>query len=659
MRFNKGALCALLAFIAPASLAQETSSETGEADAAAQRQLSDLPRPLTAADVNAWLDGYVPLALKAGDIAGGVVVVVKDGEILTQRGYGYADIANRTPVNPERTLFRTGSVGKLFTWTAVMQLVEQGKIDLDADVNAYLDFEIPARAGKPVTMRNLMQHVAGFEEQVKNVSSRELDTFVEFEAILKRWTPKRIYAPETTPAYSNYGVSLAGYIVQRVSGEAYEDYIKRHIFDPLDMTMTTSQQPLPLDLAPLMSKGYTVATGKANKFEILGPLPAGGQTTTGKDMAHFMIAHLQRGEFRGRRILRPETVEQMHSSELTIIPKLNRMKLGFFENDVNGHNVSGHGGDTVDFHTYLYLMMDEGVGFFVGFNTTGTSGASVFIRQQMFEDFVGRYFPNKEKEDGRVDPETAAKHAALMAGGWISSRRQESSVIAATNLFGGSPISVGPDGTLIASPPGVNMKPRRWVEIEPFVWRDVNSRQKLAAVVVDGKPVRYGVDMFAPVVVFDRPPWHKDTAWLMPLFLASVAALGLTFITWPAAAIIRKRYGASLSLEPRALNAYRANRIVAFLILAGLAAWMYLLTTMLSDFTNLSARTDAALRFVQIFGAVVFIGGFAAAARNCWITWIGKRSWFAKAWSFVIALSALTVLYIAVVFKMIHFGVYY
>src|SRR4029077_548444 len=120
-------------------------------------------QPLTEQDANAWLDGYMPYALHSGDIAGAVVAIVKDGRVLTERGYGFSDVEKRTPVDPEKTLFRPGSVSKLLTWTAVMQLVEQGKIDLDADVNKYIDFKIPERDGKPITLRNIMQHTAGFE----------------------------------------------------------------------------------------------------------------------------------------------------------------------------------------------------------------------------------------------------------------------------------------------------------------------------------------------------------------------------------------------------------------------------------------------------------------------------------------------------------------
>src|SRR3954447_16140878 len=184
-------------------------------------------QPLTAEDVDAWLDGYMPYALHSGDIAGAVVAIVKDGKILTERGYGFSDVEKRTPVDPKKTLFRPGSVSKLFTWTAVMQLVEQGKINLDADVNQYLDFEIPPFDGKPVTMRNLMQHTSGFEEQAKGILSDDPKS-PSFEALLKVGVPNRVFAPGSTPSYSNYGASLAGYIVQRLSGEPFDAYIEKH-----------------------------------------------------------------------------------------------------------------------------------------------------------------------------------------------------------------------------------------------------------------------------------------------------------------------------------------------------------------------------------------------------------------------------------------------
>jgi len=188
---------------------------------------------LTESDVSALSDGLIPAAMALGNVAGVVVVVVKDGHVLFQKGYGFADVDKRTPVDPAKTLFRPGSVSKLFTWTAVMQLVDQGKIDLDADINRYLDFTVPAAFGKPVTMRNLMTHTAGFDETYRSLLIGNPKTLEPLRQVVTQNIPARSYPPGEVPAYSNYGATLAGYIVARVSGEKFEDYIQRHIFTPL------------------------------------------------------------------------------------------------------------------------------------------------------------------------------------------------------------------------------------------------------------------------------------------------------------------------------------------------------------------------------------------------------------------------------------------
>src|SRR5262249_1443685 len=196
-------------------------------------------RALTREDVEAYFDAFFPDALPRAAIPGAVVVVVKDGKVLLEKGYGFSDIKTRAPVDPARTLFRPGSISKLFTWTAVMQLVEQGKLDLDRDVNDYLDFQIPATFPKPITMRNLMTHTAGFEEHIKGLMVDDPARLLPLRTALIDSLPKRIYPPGEVSAYSNYGASLAGYIVQRVSGEKFEEYIAHHIFGPLHMEHST------------------------------------------------------------------------------------------------------------------------------------------------------------------------------------------------------------------------------------------------------------------------------------------------------------------------------------------------------------------------------------------------------------------------------------
>ena len=267
-----------------------TKQEAGAAPAA--EPSPEGHHEMTAADIESFLDGLVPLQLEQSDIAGATIAVVKDGKVLFAKGYGYADVQKKKPVSPQDTLFRPGSISKLFTWTAIMQLFEQGKLDLDRDVNDYLDFKIPEAFGKPITLKNIMTHTPGFEEQVKDLISTT-PVSPNLGDYLKRHIPGRIYPPGTVPAYSNYATAVAGYIVQRVSGRPFEDYIAENIFKPLNMTHSTFAQPLPAELTPLMSSGYQLASDPAQKFEIVNPFPAGSLSSSASDMALFMLAHLQ------------------------------------------------------------------------------------------------------------------------------------------------------------------------------------------------------------------------------------------------------------------------------------------------------------------------------------------------------------------------------
>jgi hypothetical protein len=205
----------------------------------------------------------------------------------------------------------------------------------------------------------------------------------------------------------------------------------------------------------------------------------------------------------------------------------------------------------------------------------------------------------------------------------------------------------------------LNDKPRHWVETAPFVWRDPDSHERLAATVVDGKVVRLSIDLLSPFMVFDRVPWYQDGAWLTPLLYLSLAALALSALSWPIAAIVRRRYGARLALDPVSLRAFRLSKIAAALILAGLGMWAVTIVRMFKDLSNLGAGYDSTIRLAQIFGVIAFIGGFAAMLWNLRTVWTGNRRWPAKVWSIVLALSAFVVLWVAFVFHLIGFSVYY
>src|SRR3974390_2032475 len=240
--------------------------------------------PLDAQDLRAWLDGLLPYGLKSGDIAGSVIAVVKEGKVLFQQGYGYADVDRRLPMDADRTMVRVGSTSKLFTWTAVMQLVEQGKIDLDRNVDDYLDFKASPPSAPPIPIRNLMNHRGGFEEGLKDILAIDPKGLPSTEAYLKQHPRPILFPPGEVPAYSNYGCALAGYIVQRISGEPFERYVEEHILLPLGMQNSTFEQPLPERYKSAMSQGYRTASTAAQPFELIVTVPAGSMSTTAADI---------------------------------------------------------------------------------------------------------------------------------------------------------------------------------------------------------------------------------------------------------------------------------------------------------------------------------------------------------------------------------------
>ncbi|MDQ1287986.1 MAG: hypothetical protein QG622_1551 [Actinomycetota bacterium] len=616
------------------------------------------PATLTTADVDAWLDGFLPAALSRGDIAGATVVVVKDGKPVTQRGYGYADVARRTPVDAENTLFRPGSVSKLFTWTAVMQLVELGKLDLDADINTYLDFRIPAREGKPITLRQVMTHTTGFEEQLKDIIGYDTATVPPLDELMKRWVPNRIYAPGTTPAYSNYATSLAGYIVQRVSRTPFPVYVEENIFKPLKMTRSTFRQPVPQELASFVSTGYTTASGRTLPFEFVGQSPAGALSATGPDMGRFMLAYLGGGAIDGGRILKQETVDEMLNTSLTVIPPLNRMMLGFFETNINGRQVVGHLGDTNAFHSSLHLFLKERTGLYVSVNSTGKEGAAGALRASLFQGFADRYFPGPAGsgpvDAHRIDSVTSTGHASELAGTWIPTRRSDSTFVSLASLLGPVTIGAEADGNLsVPMADGLAGRPQRWVEVEPFVWHSLDSHERLAAVVENGEVVRFSIDTVSPFMLFERPSWYQSPTVLTPLLIASLLALTLTVLVWPVRAIVRRTYRAPETLRGGALAAYRLSRVAALAMVLVTVGWGLLLTRLMSE-VAFGAAYDPILSALQFGGLVAFAGGTLVAVWNLWTVWRGDRRWPAKVWSVVLVASGAVLVWTAAVYHLLE-----
>ena len=591
---------------------------------------------LTKADVDAWLDGFMPYALTEGDIVGAQVVVVKDGEILTARGFGYADLADREPVDGMETMFRPGSISKLFTWIAVMQQVEAGRIDLDADVNTYLDFEIPEAFGEPVTMRNLMTHTPGFQERFRNLIIGDPDLALPLEDFLKDAAPpSRIFPPGETPGYSNYGTALAGYIVQRVSGVDFDTYVDERIFAPMGMDRATFCQPLPDAFEPYMSEGYMSASdGEAQYYELVPMSPAGSMAASGEAMGRFMIALLERNP----EVLSPETWAQAYETIYQLSPPLNAMALGFWELDKGNLRIRGHGGDTQFFHSDLNVMIDDGVGIYVVVNSSGEGAGP--LRFAVTANFAERYFPEAGVEIGpRLD--TAREHGALVAGAYESSRTVETNFAAILRFLSQETISMNEEGDLVYPLFG---KPAVWREVEPFVWRRVGGYERLAAVLHEDGSLDYVTfEPVSPIMHLLPAPWYRASSLVTPLLGAALGALLLTLILWPVRAIVRWRYRKPFALEGRDATAYRAVRIGAGFALAFVLIWLFTFQTLFSDLSGLGAGFMTQL-YVAMASQVLLYLALAAALWNAFVVWSGSQSWFARLWSLVLVLSVLAVI---------------
>jgi len=609
---------------------------------------------LTQSDLEAFLDGMMTLQLAREDIAGAVISVVKDGKVFFAKGYGYSNVENRTPVSADGTLFRPGSISKLFNWTAIMQQVELGKLDLDRDVNDYLDFKIPTTFPKPITLRNIMTHTPGFEETAQELFVRDASELKPLDQYLKEHLPVRVFPPGSTPAYSNYATALAGYILQRVSGESFDDYIENHIFKSLGMAHSTVHQPLPQALKPLMSNGYDVASEPAKPFEFVEATPAGSSSVTAADMARFMLAHLQDGQFEGTRILRPDTARLMHSRQFANVPDMNGMALGFYEETRNGHRIIGHAGDTQYFHSDLHLIPDAGVGFFVSYNSAGKGETRA--REAVWHAFLDRYFPYESAPVTAAAD--AAKDAPLVSGRYIISRRSETTILKVLNVLGESKVSTNADGTIsLDDLKDLNGQPKKLREIGPFMFRAVDNQDRVAFKRDESGRLVLVTDF--PVFVFQRAPWYKNSALNLPLIISAMSIFALTLVLWPVAALVRRHYGHKLSLNPQQSRLRIMVRLVCLLDLAFVGALAAFFTMSDKDVGILSPRFDPVLRIIQIVGWLGIVGTLAVLYSTLRSWREPERWWLSKVADTVIAVACLAFVWFVYIWNMLHWSLRY
>ncbi|QVQ54529.1 serine hydrolase [Spiractinospora alimapuensis] len=568
---------------------------------------------LTEEDVNAWLDGLIPPSLEQTRTAGATVAVVHNGELLTARGYGYADNGSGESeaqlVDPEDTVFRVGSVSKLFTATAVMQLVESGDIDLDTDIDEYLDFEVERTFDQDLTMRHLLTHTPGYEERLGDTMKSDGEE-VDLRDHLVTDPPAQVYEPGTVPAYSNYGNALAGYIVEVTSGMPFDEYVQENVLEPIGMNSSTFTQPLPDELDSRLAAGYGADGEPAGEFEVVSGYPAGSLSASATDMALFMQAHLGTLQT-GQPMLEPETLELMQQPAadeegLGNLANGPQMTLGFFDESRNGHRIIGHGGDTNLFHSEMQIYPETGSGIFVSVNSGGnTDIASVALREEVALGFADRYFPPESGAlDADVEP-TAQEHAAIAEGRYESSRGMYSTFLNVAGLLDQTTIMAQDDGTIIVEPNPTTGRPAQYEEIEPWVWREVGGQRILSMRVENDEVQAIG---FASAFSLLPSADARDSGIALPILIFSVTVFLISILSWPIGAIVRRR----LSWPTRG----RAGRIPRILTrvsvssaLAAFIGWTVAVLIVMS----IQEVPHIALRGVQVLQVIGFFGAIPAA----------------------------------------------
>ncbi|WP_147333126.1 serine hydrolase domain-containing protein [Archangium gephyra] len=489
-----------------------------------------VPPRVDAAALEPLVERVVTRQLAAYRIPGATVAVVRDGQVVLARGYGDADAGKHTPV-VDTTLFRVASLGKLFVWTAVMQLAERGRLDLDADVQTYLeDVRLPGAYARPLTLAHLMAHAGGFEVHERLwPEGPPPGTLAEY---LRERRPARVRPPGELSAYSDYGTSLAEHIVEQVSGQPFEQYLRENVLEPLGMRRTFFRRTVPPALADDMALGHTVEKGSPRAWPLDQVVVAssGSMLTTATDLARFMLAHLQGGQHEGHRILREETVRRMHRQHFTHDSRLSGWAHGFMEFHLNGQRLIGHLGDAYLFHSLLVLRPEQGMGLFVSYNGPGEKDAAQRARMELLRALLEHDSP-APPPDLPVPPRDFAERAARFAGGyqttWRSYRTSEASLGWRQELR----VRDGGDGTLHIKEPG--HAPRRWVEVEPRLFRPAEDPASPERVAFREDAAGHITHLFfenQPMAAYERVPWYETSVFTYGLLAVCAALFALAVL---------------------------------------------------------------------------------------------------------------------------------
>ncbi|MEY7850414.1 serine hydrolase domain-containing protein [Natrarchaeobius sp. A-rgal3] len=487
-------------------------------------------------ELEALVDDLIGEEMAKHDVPGATVAVVEGDETVLVKGYGEADIETGEPVRANETAFMIGSVGKLVTWTAVMQGVEDGTLDLDEDVNTYLEdseVEISDTYDEPVTLRHLGTHTAGFDTRLNPGMVENPDEVTSLETALVETQPDRVSPPGEEPRYSNWGTMLAGHVVAEAHDTTFEQYVHSEIFEPLEMDHSTFAQPVPDDQpGELAAPHMPTADGVERDDRVyINWRPAGSMSATATDMATFMSAHLGDGAAGDARILEPETAETMHDVHHERHPALTDWRYGFYEYGPPEDDLIAHSGGTVHETTKLVLAPEEDVGVFVSYNVRNEEA----LPEDAVGDVLAAYdltsepTASEDSTESTDGDERALERAETVDGEYELSMVPDDGPEQALGVVTRLSIDATDDGRLESHTLGFDEQ--EWVETEPYVYQEVDGDDVLVAE-VDGGTVEAVHLNSAPMATFDPVATHERTAVVGATVGAALAGFALSILGW-------------------------------------------------------------------------------------------------------------------------------
>ncbi|MDO5292783.1 MAG: serine hydrolase [bacterium] len=490
MRKIKKRCCSFILGVALA-----TSMFQGTVYAAKDSSTGKTPSNIPINEVQGKVDSYMESYI--GDtVSGAVVVAVKDNKVVLEKAYGDSNLEEETPISTEETTFELGSLTKMYTYTAVMQQVEAGNIDLQANIFTYLPEEFSKELeGKlisdtPITMMHLINNTAGFEETGFDIAVSDTDDLdLTLKAALLSTMPQQIYAPGEVMTGSSYCSALAGYIVECVTGMEFSTYVQQNIFEKVGMTSTTMLANTKNVPAINNKKAVPYGLGNGGEFRQVEYMysnlyPSGAAVTNGNDFAKFIQAYIQPKD-EDSKLLKADTIKKMFEKTYSINENARGQGIGFYEYPSDKMTAYYHEGTSNGYSSMMTIVPDSNFGVGVLCNSSVSSEFMYGLMNLLLID------ENQKVTVTQGEPVTSPSLDDFTNLSFTGSKRAYNNVLQFVGYFGNcSSFTKGDDNTIV-------LDNKKYKQVKPYVFEyagTTNAEQESILTETVAKNIYFGHD---------------------------------------------------------------------------------------------------------------------------------------------------------------------